>query len=167
MWPAVGAMLRLVYDQPGAASVHVRFDPLLDCVEKKLPDVHAHLGASRADILAFTPSPNEALRLLRFGAWALAVAAAMNGHDVTAMCGPKGMHDSNRSPSASGRFRWSGAGCAQPAVPASSTSPAAAGRYMGIDGSIYPRSVVFARISSRSSCDAVGFPNTGTPINSL
>lgn len=56
-WPAVKAMLHSVYDQPDAASVHAQFDRLLDYVGDKLPDVHDHLDAARADILAFTGFP--------------------------------------------------------------------------------------------------------------
>jgi hypothetical protein len=47
-------MLHSVYDQPSAQAVHAQFDKLLDSVEEKLPDVHAHLDAARADLLAFT-----------------------------------------------------------------------------------------------------------------
>ena len=32
LWPAVKAMLHLVYDQPGAAAVNAQFDRLLDYV---------------------------------------------------------------------------------------------------------------------------------------
>ncbi|MGN6413434.1 IS256 family transposase [Flexivirga sp.] len=59
MWPAVKAMLHSVYDQPDAASVHAQFDRLLDYVQEKLPDVHAHLDAASADILAFTAFPKD------------------------------------------------------------------------------------------------------------
>ncbi|MGY4844688.1 IS256 family transposase [Kocuria sp. MNB10] len=58
MWPAVKAMLHSVYDQPDAASVNAQFDRLLDYVEDKLPAVHAHLDAARADILAFVEFPD-------------------------------------------------------------------------------------------------------------
>nr|WP_223147107.1 IS256 family transposase [Flaviflexus equikiangi] len=61
-WPAVKAMLHSVYDQLGAASVHAQFDRLLDYVGDKLPAVHDHLDAARADILAFTG--------FRTGVWA-------------------------------------------------------------------------------------------------
>ena len=37
-------------------AVHAQFDRLLD-VEGPLPDVHDHLDAARADILAFTTFP--------------------------------------------------------------------------------------------------------------
>ena len=59
MWPAVKAMLHSVYDQPDAPAVHAQFDPLLDYVEDRLPEVHAYLDAARADILAFTTFPKD------------------------------------------------------------------------------------------------------------
>ena len=59
MWPAVKAMLHSVYDQPDAAAVHAQFDRLLDYVAEKLPAVHDHLDAARADILAFTGFPKD------------------------------------------------------------------------------------------------------------
>ena len=57
MWPAVKAMLHSVYDQPDAGAVHAQFDRLLDYVQDTLPNAHEHLDAARADILAFTSSP--------------------------------------------------------------------------------------------------------------
>ena len=59
MWPAVKAMLHSVYDQPDATAVHAQFDRLLDYVDGKLPAVHDHLDAARADILAFTGFPKD------------------------------------------------------------------------------------------------------------
>lgn len=59
MWPAVKAMLHSVYDQPDATAVHAQFDRLLDYVAEKLPAVHDHLDAARADILAFTGFPKD------------------------------------------------------------------------------------------------------------
>ena len=59
MWPAVKAMLHSVYDQPDAPAVHAQFDRLLDYVAEKLPEVHNHLDAARADILAFTTFPKD------------------------------------------------------------------------------------------------------------
>ena len=59
MWPAVKAMLHSVYDQPDAPAVHAQFDRLLDYVAEKLPEVHDHLDAARADILAFTGFPQD------------------------------------------------------------------------------------------------------------
>lgn len=57
MWPAVKAMLHSVYDQPDAPAVQAQFDRLLDYVADKLPEVHYHLDAARADILAFAGFP--------------------------------------------------------------------------------------------------------------
>jgi transposase-like protein len=59
MWPAVKAMLHSVYDQPDRPAVHAQFDRLLDYVDGKLPEVHNHLDAARADILAFTEFPKD------------------------------------------------------------------------------------------------------------
>ncbi|QCV96542.1 IS256 family transposase [Acidipropionibacterium acidipropionici] len=62
LWPAVKAMLHSVYDQPSPAAVDAQFDRLLDYVEAKLPQVHAHLDAARADLLAFTSFPVDVWR---------------------------------------------------------------------------------------------------------
>ncbi|NHC33051.1 MULTISPECIES: IS256 family transposase [Dermacoccus] len=59
MWPAVKAMLHSVYDQPDSGAVQAQFDRLLDYVQEKLPAVHEHLDAARADILAFTAFPKD------------------------------------------------------------------------------------------------------------
>ena len=59
MWPAVKAMLHSVYDQPDAKAVQAQFDRLLDYVDGKLPEVHEHLDAARADILAFAELPKD------------------------------------------------------------------------------------------------------------
>ena len=56
-WPAVKATLHSVYDQVDQEAVQAQFDKLLDAVETKLPDVHAHLDAARADVLAFATFP--------------------------------------------------------------------------------------------------------------
>lgn len=61
-WPAVKAMLRLVYDQPTAKDVAVQFDKLLDAVPDKLPAVAEHLDAARADVLAFAAFPKDLWR---------------------------------------------------------------------------------------------------------
>ena len=39
--------------------MHAQFERLLDYVEGKLPEVHDHLDAARADILAFTEFPKD------------------------------------------------------------------------------------------------------------
>lgn len=59
MWPAVKAMLHLVYDPPDNDAVQAQFDRLLDYVNGKLPEVHDHLDTARADILAFTAFPKD------------------------------------------------------------------------------------------------------------
>jgi transposase-like protein len=61
-WPAVRAMLHSVYDQVDEAAVQAQFDKLLDAVQDKLPDVHAHLDAARADVLAFATFPKALWR---------------------------------------------------------------------------------------------------------
>ncbi|GAA4714493.1 hypothetical protein GCM10023215_67080 [Pseudonocardia yuanmonensis] len=56
------ALLRSVYDQPDAASVHAQFDRVLDAVAEKLPRVAEHLDTASADVLAFTSFPKEVWR---------------------------------------------------------------------------------------------------------
>ncbi|KNX38039.1 IS256 family transposase [Luteipulveratus halotolerans] len=59
MWPAVKAMLHSVYDQPDADAVQAQFDRLIEYTAEKLPEVAAHLGDAREDILAFTAFPKD------------------------------------------------------------------------------------------------------------
>jgi putative transposase len=61
-WPWVKTLLHSVYDQPGAASVHARYDRLVDAIACKLPKVAAHLDAARPGVLAFTGFPRELWR---------------------------------------------------------------------------------------------------------
>ena len=61
-WPWVKTMLHSVYDQPDAVSVHAQYDRLVDAARDKLPKVADHLEAARADVLAFTPFPEELCR---------------------------------------------------------------------------------------------------------
>jgi transposase-like protein len=61
-WGWVKALLHSVYDQPDAEAVHAQFDRVLDALAEKLPDVHDHLDAARADILAFTAFPKAIWR---------------------------------------------------------------------------------------------------------
>ncbi len=56
-WPRVKALLHSILDQPDAASVHARFDRVLDTLAGMLPPVAEHLDAARADLLAFTAFP--------------------------------------------------------------------------------------------------------------
>ena len=44
------------------AQVQAQYDKLMDAVATKLPQVHAHLDAARADLLAFTAFPKEIWR---------------------------------------------------------------------------------------------------------
>ncbi|MEN3123902.1 transposase, partial [Janibacter sp. LM] len=44
---------------PDKDAVQAQFERLLDYVDGKLPDVHDHLDAARADILAFTAFPKD------------------------------------------------------------------------------------------------------------
>ena len=55
-------MLHCVYDQVNEGVVQVQCDKVLDAVETKLPDVHAHLDGARADVLAFATFPKALWR---------------------------------------------------------------------------------------------------------
>jgi transposase-like protein len=61
-WGWVKALLHSVYDQPDTDAVTAQFDRVLDALVDKLPAVHDHLDAARADILAFTAFPKEIWR---------------------------------------------------------------------------------------------------------
>jgi putative transposase len=61
-WGWVKALLHSVYDQPDADAVHAQFDRVLDALAEKMPAVHDHLDAARADILAFTVFPKAIWR---------------------------------------------------------------------------------------------------------
>ncbi len=55
--PWVLTLLRTVYDQPDATSVHAQFDRVLDALEAKFPAAAAHLADACEDLLAFTAFP--------------------------------------------------------------------------------------------------------------
>jgi putative transposase len=56
----VGAdTLHSVFDHADAESLHVQYDRMLDTLAEKLPTVHDHLDAARADLLAFTAFPKQ------------------------------------------------------------------------------------------------------------
>jgi Transposase, Mutator family len=57
----VKAMLHSVFDQIDADAVQHQYDKLLDNTTS-LPEVHAHLDAARADVLAFTAFPRAVWR---------------------------------------------------------------------------------------------------------
>lgn len=56
-WPGVKALLRAVYDQPDATSMHAQFDRVVAKLAEQLPAVADYLDEARADILAFTAFP--------------------------------------------------------------------------------------------------------------
>jgi len=60
--PWVLTLLRTIFDQPDAASVHAQFDRVIDALGEKFPDAAEHLDAARADLLAFTAFPRELWR---------------------------------------------------------------------------------------------------------
>jgi len=60
-WGGVKALLHSVFDQIDADAVHAQYDKLLDHV-RGLPEVHDHLDAARAEILAFTAFPRAVWR---------------------------------------------------------------------------------------------------------
>ena len=55
-------MLHSVFDQIDADAVHAQYDKLLDQIDDALPEVHDHLDAARADVLAFTAFPKAVWR---------------------------------------------------------------------------------------------------------
>jgi len=61
-WGGVKAMLHSVFDQIDADAVAHQYDKLLDQIETSLPEVHDHLDAARADVLAFTAFPKAVWR---------------------------------------------------------------------------------------------------------
>ncbi len=61
-WGGVKAMLHSVFDQIDADAVHAQYDKLLDQIATSLPEVHDHLDAARADVLAFTAFPKALWR---------------------------------------------------------------------------------------------------------
>jgi transposase-like protein len=60
--PWVLTLLRTVFDQPDAASVHAQFERVVDGLEAKFPAAAEHLAEARADLLAFTVFPRELWR---------------------------------------------------------------------------------------------------------
>ena len=60
--PWVLTLLRTIFDQPDAASVHAQCDRVVDALGEKFPAAAEHLDAARADLLAFTAFPRELWR---------------------------------------------------------------------------------------------------------
>ena len=60
--PWVPALVRTIFEQPGAASVRAQHAQVVKALEAKLLQAAAHLDEARDDILAFTGFPREAWR---------------------------------------------------------------------------------------------------------
>ena len=60
--PWVATMVRTVFDQPDAASVHAQYTRVVQAIEARFTDAAAHLDEARADLLAFTGFPHELWR---------------------------------------------------------------------------------------------------------
>jgi transposase-like protein len=60
--PWVATMLRTVFEQPDAASVHAQHRHVVDVLEAKYPKAAAHLDQARDDILAFAVYPKAVWR---------------------------------------------------------------------------------------------------------
>lgn len=60
--PWVATMVRTVFDQPDAASVHAQYARVVEAIEARFPDAAIHLDEARADLLAFTAFPHELWR---------------------------------------------------------------------------------------------------------
>ena len=60
--PWVSTLVRTIFEQPDAASVHAQHAHVVAALEAKLPQAAAHLDQARDDILAFTAFPREIWR---------------------------------------------------------------------------------------------------------
>jgi transposase-like protein len=60
--PWVSTLVRTIFEQPDAASVHTQHAQVVAALEAKLPQAAAHLDQARDDILAFTAFPREVWR---------------------------------------------------------------------------------------------------------
>jgi transposase-like protein len=60
--PWVSTLVRTIFEQPDAASVHAQHTQVVAALEAKLPQAAAHLDQARDDILAFTAFPREVWR---------------------------------------------------------------------------------------------------------
>jgi transposase-like protein len=58
-WPMVAGMLRSVFEQPDAPSVHRQYRELCTAFDGKFPEALALLEAAETDVLAFTAFPVE------------------------------------------------------------------------------------------------------------
>jgi putative transposase len=60
--PWVATLVRTVFDQPDAESVHAQFARVVEAIEARFPAAAEHLDQARADLLAFTGFPREVWR---------------------------------------------------------------------------------------------------------
>ena len=60
--PWVATLVRTIFEQPDAASVHAQHAQVVTALEAKFPKAAAHLDDARDDILAFTAFPREIWR---------------------------------------------------------------------------------------------------------
>jgi putative transposase len=60
--PWVSTLVRTIFEQPDAASVHTQHAQVTGALQAKLPAAAAHLDEARDDILAFTAFPREIWR---------------------------------------------------------------------------------------------------------
>jgi putative transposase len=60
--PWVSTLVRTIFEQPDAASVHAQHAQVVTALEAKFPAAAAHLDEARDDILAFTAFPREVWR---------------------------------------------------------------------------------------------------------
>jgi transposase-like protein len=60
--PWVATMVRTIFDQPDAASVHDQYGRVVEAIEARFPDAATHLDDAREDLLAFSGFPHEIWR---------------------------------------------------------------------------------------------------------
>jgi transposase-like protein len=60
--PWVATMVRTIFDQPDAASVHAQYGRVVEAIEARFPDAATHLDDAREDLLAFAAFPHEVWR---------------------------------------------------------------------------------------------------------
>ena len=60
--PWVATLVRTVFDQPDAESVHAQYGRVVDSIAAKFPAAAEHLDAARDELLAFTAYPREVWR---------------------------------------------------------------------------------------------------------
>jgi transposase-like protein len=64
-WPMVAGMLKSVFEQPDAESVHRQYREVCAALDGKFPDALTLLEQAETDVLAFTPFPVEHWKQIR------------------------------------------------------------------------------------------------------